>query len=164
MSEPQYSGQHAIPQGQPVERGPGQHPAPPHPGPQHPGQYPGQQSPPQHPGQQYPARQGSDAGGSLGRVAFIVALVALAIGLLVTLSFPFITRSLYDPSAIGAIGAVGNGFVLVASIAALVLGVVAVRRQEQRILAGIAIGISSSAIAGILLSWLANLTFALIYS
>ncbi|WP_091227779.1 hypothetical protein [Microbacterium sp. 3J1] len=91
-------------------------------------------------------------------------LVALAISLVVTLAFPFIIRSLYETVAIGAVGAVGNGLVLVVAVVALILGLLAVRRPGQQILAGIAIGISASAIAGIVLSWLSNLAFALIYS
>ncbi|OAN33031.1 hypothetical protein [Microbacterium sp. H83] len=179
MSEPQHpSGQ---PYGTPPQ--PPQHPAPQ--APQHPqaqpdAQYPQAQYPQaQYPQAQYPHAQYPQAqypygahpaparaasGGSLGRIAFIVSLVALGIGLLVTLAFPLIVRSVYDTSAIGVFGAVGNGLVLVVAAVALVLGLLSMRRQGQQILAGIAIGISASAIVGILMSWLSNLAFALAYS
>jgi len=108
-----------------------------------------------------PAPSGS---GSLGRVAFIVALASLAVGLLVTLTFPLLIRALsYDASAIGLIGAVGNGLVLVIAIVALILGILAVRRPGQQILAGIALGIASAEIVGILVAWISNLLYSLSY-
>ncbi len=159
MSEPQHpSGQ---PYGTPPQ--PPQHPAPQ--APQHPQAQPDAQYPQaQYPYGAHPAPARAASGGSLGRIAFIVSLVALGIGLLVTLAFPLIVRSVYDTSAIGVFGAVGNGLVLVVAAVALVLGLLSMRRQGQQILAGIAIGISASAIVGILMSWLSNLAFALAYS
>ena len=103
-------------------------------------------------------------GGSLGRVAFVIALVAMGIGLVVTLSFPVAVRLFPGPSAIGVFGAIGNLIVLVAAVVALILGLMSVRRPRQQILAGIAIGISASAIAGIVISWVSNLVIALTYS
>lgn len=169
MSEPQQPP--AQPYGTPPHSAPQQYPAPPqYPAPQ---QYP---APPQFAGQPYgsqhppaSAHPGStttspSSGGSLGRLAFIISLVALGTGLLVTLSFPLVVRSFYDASGIGAFSAIGNGLVLVVSVVALILGLMSMRRPGQQILAGIAIGISASAIAGIVMSWLSNLAFALAYN
>ncbi|MCS3443332.1 hypothetical protein [Microbacterium phyllosphaerae] len=165
---PAVEGAHPAP---PHYAGQQQHPAPPH--------YAGQQqhpAPPQFAGQPYgsqhppafaypgPAAASPSSGGSLGRLAFIISLVALGIGLLVTLSFPLVIRSFYDASGIGAFGAIGNGLVLVVSVVALILGLMSMRRPGQQILAGIAIGTSASAIAGIVMSWLSNLAFALAYN
>ena len=50
------------------------------------------------------------------------------------------------------------------AVVALILGLMSVRRPRQQILAGIAIGISASAIAGIVISWVSNLVIALTYS
>lgn len=188
MSEQQPPGQ---PQGTPPA--PPQHPGQgQYPGQQYPGQQPGQQYPSQgqqYPvqGQQYPVQhstphmQGAPqyapgapapgypsaptaSAGALGRVAFIVALVSLGIGLLVALSFPFLIRAVdYSSSLYGAVSAVGNGLVLLIAIAALILGIVAVRRPGQQVLAGIAIGIAASEILGILVSWLSNLALTLTY-
>ncbi len=154
MSEPQ---QHpAQPYGTPP---PNQsYPAQQYSGQQYPGpQYPGQQ----HPGPQYPAPAPSAA--SLGRVAFVVGLVTLGIELLRILSFPFILRGVYDSFAVGLVTSVGSGIVLIAAVAAIVLGLIAIRRADRTILAGIAVGIGASALAGILISWLADVFFSLTY-
>lgn len=162
MSEPQ---QHpAQPYGTPPPNQP--YPAPqPYPAQQYPGQqYPGQSYAGQpHPGPQYPAPTPSTSGASLGRVAFIVGLVTLGIELLRILSFPFLLRGVYDSFAIGLVSSVGSGIVLIAAVAAIVLGVIAVRRADRPILAGIAVGIGASALAGILISWLADVFFSLTY-
>lgn len=131
---------------------------------QYPGQ-PQQSAPPQYPGQPFaaPGQPAAPAGSGLGRVAFILSLVALAIGLLVTFALPLIIRSIPEPAAIGLFSAVGNGLVLIVSIAALIVGLMSMRRPRQQILAGIAIGISASAIAGIVISWLSNLAYSLSY-
>ncbi|WP_230109540.1 hypothetical protein [Microbacterium foliorum] len=145
------------------------HSGAPHSGAPYPGTHPG--APPRSSGTYADAQPrsarpdaASASGGSLGRVAFIVALAALGIGLLVTLSFPVAVRLLDDASAVGVFGAIGNLVVLVAAVVAVILGLMSVRRPGQQILAGIAIGISASAIATIVISWASNLVFALAYS
>lgn len=151
---------------QPAQRPqPAQYPGQQQPGQQQPGQqYPGQQYSAQpHPGSQHPAPTPSTSGASLGRVAFIVGLVTLGIELLRILSFPFLLRGVYDSFAIGLVSSVGSGIVLIAAVAAIVLGVIAVRRADRPILAGIAVGIGASALAGILISWLADVFFSLTY-
>lgn len=135
-------------------------------------QNPAQQNPaPQNPaqpyaGQPYPGSSSSSpasTGAPLGRLAFIVALGALGIALLVTIAYPVIIRTLADPSSIGAFGAIGNGLVLIVAIVALILGLMSVRRPGQQVLAGIAIGISAAQITGILVAWVSNLFYALTY-
>ncbi|WP_431075273.1 hypothetical protein [Microbacterium phyllosphaerae] len=158
MSEPQQPP--AQPYGTPPrDQG---HPAPPaenrysaHPQPGQP--YGGQQ----YPGS--PPSSATSAGAPLGRLAFIVALAALGIALLVTIAYPVIIRMLADPSSIGAFGAIGNGLVLIVAIVALILGLMSVRRPGQQVLAGIAIGISAAQITGILVAWVSNLFYALTY-
>ena len=149
-----------------------QQPAPPYSGQQHPAQpYPGQQYPAQpHPGQQYPAQPyptsqpgagaGASSGASLGRLAFIIALVSLGIGLVVTLTYPAIIRMSYDSTLIGAFGTIGNGLVFIVAVVALILGLMAVRRPGSPVLGGIAIGISASAVVSIAVSWVSNLLYA----
>ncbi|KQR40273.1 hypothetical protein [Microbacterium sp. Leaf159] len=170
MSEPQQPP--AQPYGTPPQ-GQGQPASPQYSAQQHSAQqYSPQQNPaPQNPAQPY-ARQpypGSSSsspastGASLGRLAFIVALGALGIALLVTIAYPVIIRTLADPSSIGAFGAIGNGLVLIVAIVALILGLMSVRRPGQQVLAGIAIGISAAQITGILVAWVSNLFYALTY-
>jgi len=117
-------------------------------------------------GQPYPGSPispATSAGTPLGRLAFIVALGALGIALIVTIAYPVIIRTLADTSSIGAFGAIGNGLVLIVAIVALILGLMAVRRPAQQVLAGIAIGISAAQITGILVAWISNLFYALSY-
>ncbi|WP_295105629.1 hypothetical protein [uncultured Microbacterium sp.] len=171
---PDYAGSHypAQPVPQPVPQ-PTPQPAPhdgqphagqPYPGQPHPGQpYPGQQHAGQpYAGQPYPGEQRpSQPGAGLGRTAFLLALVSLAIGLVVTLSYPLMFRMTGDPFAIGAFSAIGNGLVLVVAVVGLILGLMSVRRPGPKILAGIAIGVTASQLVGIVISWVSNLFYAL---
>ena len=115
-----------------------------------------------YPGQPYPERQRPASSGSsgLGRIAFVLAVISLGIGLLITLSYPLMYRMMGDPSAIGAFGAVGNGLVLVIAVAGLILGLMSVRRPGSQILPGIAIGVTASQLVGIVISWMSNLFYA----
>ena len=147
--QPPHGGQ-SYPSGQ-------QYPRQQYPGQQYPGQqYPGQR----YPGQQYPGAPAKAPGSGLGRLAFILALASLAVGFVVALAFPVIVRTLQDTYAIGLVIAMGNGLVLVVAIVALILGLMAVRRPGSPILAGIAIGIAATQIAGIVISWVSNLFYA----
>ncbi|MFJ2544761.1 hypothetical protein [Microbacterium sp. NPDC087589] len=121
-----------------------------------------------HAGQSYPSRpypehqRPASAGSSgLGRIAFLLAVISLGIGLLVTLSYPLMYRMMGDPSAIGAFGAVGSGLVLIVAVVGLILGLMSVRRPGPQILAGIAIGVTASQLVGIVISWMSNLFYAL---
>ena len=84
-----YSGsEHSEPQQNAGQSHPGQ----PHPGQPHPAQ--------SHPGSGgYPSSAPSRAssGTPVGRIALIVALAALLIGLIVTISYPVMIRTLADP-------------------------------------------------------------------
>lgn len=121
--------------------------------------YAGQPYPAQpYPEQQRPASSGSSG---LGRIAFLLAVISLGLGLLVTLSYPLMYRMMGDPSAIGVLGAVGNGLVLIIAVAGLVLGLMSVRRPGPQVLAGIAIGVTASQLVGIVVSWASNLFYAL---
>ena len=158
---PDYAGSHypAQPTPQPTQP---QHA--PHDGQPHAGQpYPGQQHAGQtYAGQPYPGEQRpAQPGAGLGRTAFLLALVSLAIGLVVTLSYPLMFRMTGDPFAIGAFSAIGNGLVLVVAVVGLILGLMSVRRPGPKILAGIAIGVTASQLVGIVISWVSNLFYAL---
>lgn len=91
---------------------------------------------------------------TLGRTAFIIAVITAGIGLLFTLANPFLiptmtgSYAVYDLVSLarsilgGALGAL-----------ALILGIIAARRRAQPVRAGIAIGVGAGEILG-LLSWL----------
>lgn len=160
---PNYAGSHYPAQPGPAQPGEAQ-PGQPHPGQAYPGQaYPGQAYPGQaYPGQAYPGQQHPvPSGAGLGRVAFLLSLVSLAVGLVVSLSYPLMFRMTSDPSAIGAFSAIGTGLVLVVAVVGLILGVMSVRRPGSQILAGIAIGITAAQLVGIIISWVSNLFYAL---
>jgi hypothetical protein len=121
-------------------------------------QYP---QPPLQPGRPYgaPALPGSTAGGnSLGRIAFIVALASLLVSTLAQLASPF----LYSGGSFevaGAISSVVNIVVVAACAAALVLGLVALRRPAPHLLAAIAIGIGGAGLVVRVVSWVSNQFF-----
>lgn len=142
MSEPQHPPvpPYAQPSGQPQPHAQG-----------YPGQQPSYGPPPR-----------TTAGSSLGRVALIVALVSVALGLLQSLAFPFLVRTLDYSYAIGAVASVWNGLVLVVAVVALILGIMAVRRPGQQVLAGVAIGIAATEIIGILVSYISNAFYAFV--
>ncbi|WP_449409170.1 hypothetical protein [Microbacterium maritypicum] len=100
--------------------------------------------------------------GAPGRIAFILALVSVAVSMLLALSFPLVARAFaYSATSIGSVTAVGNILVLIVAIVALVFSLMAVRRPGQQILAGIALGIAASEIVGIVFAWMSNLVFSL---
>lgn len=118
--------------------------------------YPAQQP---YPPQQHPTRRPASGDPGLGRIAFILAVISLGIGLLVTISYPLMYRMMGDPTAIGAFGAIGNGLVLILAAVGLILGLMSVRRPGSQILAGIAIGVTASQLVGIVVSWVSNLFY-----
>ncbi|CAH0185762.1 hypothetical protein SRABI76_01646 [Microbacterium oxydans] len=105
----------------------------------------------QHPGA---TRAAPRQGNVLGRVAFIVALVTLAIGMLFSLARPLIySVAQYTASAIGGLEALVGVVPLIGAVVALVLGLVALRRPAPHLLAGIAIGIAGSHILSAMAGW-----------
>lgn len=175
MSEPQQP--LVPPSAQP------QHPAPPAPpaavplpaNPQYPAaqapfpaqQYPAQQNQAQqYPAQQYPPSQppyaAAPTSGSnpLVRVALIVALATLALGLLFSLLTPLLLRMLdFSSTSYGLISGLSGLIALVGSVTALILGIVAARRPGQRLLVGIALGIAGAQVATVLSSWISRLFY-----
>lgn len=96
------------------------------------------------------------AGDGLGRAAFIVALVTLAIDVFLILARPFVYMSDRTYSLIGLIEGASSVLTFLGYGAALVLGLIAARRPGPRLLAGIAIGISGAGLLTVVLSWLSS--------
>ncbi|WP_447913918.1 hypothetical protein [Microbacterium phyllosphaerae] len=150
--------------GQPYSQ-PGQpysQPGQPHTQPGQPYSQPGQ--PHTQPGQPYgapaqpytPARSGRP--GALGRTAFLVAVVGVAIGLL----FQLVTPLLYMSIGFGVVDFLSNLVnLLVLAVAAtgLVLGIIALRRPAPHLLAAIAVGVAGSTVVGTLVSWVSNVFY-----
>ncbi|MFF7293975.1 hypothetical protein ACFY9N_15720 [Microbacterium sp. NPDC008134] len=102
---------------------------------------------------------------TLARVAFIIALAVAAIGALQVLIQPFLLSSIgyYSTYGDGGYGVFTLLFGIVsflASAAALVLGLIAVRRPGGQVFAGIAIGVGGVQLLGIVLGWISSLFYA----
>ncbi|WP_337001414.1 MULTISPECIES: hypothetical protein [unclassified Microbacterium] len=105
-----------------------------------------------------PAAPITRTGNPLGRVAFVIALVTLAVNLLSSLARPFFyTMSVGYEAIIVLDNVIGIISFFVYGIA-LVLGVIAVRRAGSQVLAGVAIGIAGAGMLGLAFT-LVTLTF-----
>ncbi|MBN6191771.1 hypothetical protein JQN58_33380 [Aneurinibacillus sp. BA2021] len=106
-----------------------------------------------------PPRTPADRGSSLGRVAFIVAVVVFALDLLLILGRPFLYMGDRGYSLIGFVEGASSVVGFLGYAVALVLGIVAARRPGSRLFAGIAIGISGAGLLGIVTVWLASMFY-----
>lgn len=165
-------------QGQPVPSQPAPGQAQPSAAPQYPSQapqYPGQaaqQAPhsPQFPqtqpataGQspQYGAAQygGSQpSGNSLGRIAFFIAAGAVVLNLLSTLISPILFRTgSYDVA--GSLSGVLAILVVLLSVAAVILALIALRGPGSKLFPAIALGAAGATFLGYALTWISNLFY-----
>lgn len=116
------------------------------------GQYQGQPHQGQpHQGQGYPAGPPTPraSGSALGRIAFIVALVALGIRLLSSLLTPLLYIGDYYGATMGFTSVI-DFVVFLGNAGALAVGIVALRRSGPHLLAAIAIGLAGAAVVGYL--------------
>ncbi|KAB1893060.1 hypothetical protein F6W69_03145 [Microbacterium oxydans] len=133
-----------------------QYPAPQHPAPQYPAapQYPPAPLPsygaPQHP---------ADTGNPLGRVAFLIAVIAFAVNLVISLTAPFAYFAADGYGWYNALSGLVGVVSLVAYVLAFILGLVAVRRPGPHLLAGIAIGIAGVGAIGMATTWMSSLFY-----
>jgi len=183
MSEPQQTPDHGQPQGTPAHYPPAQPQGTPG-GPQPYGTPPYPVAPqpyggPSSPAAPRPQPYGSPlapggspfaanaAGGAasapgnpLGRTAFLIAVISFAVGALVALVTPLLVVSGHFDLA-DALGTVVSILVLLGDVAALVLGIIALRRPEPRLLAAIAVGIAGAGVVVRVLSWASSLLWYL---
>ena len=113
----------------------------------------------------WPAAPGAptaDAGKGLGRTAFVIAVVTLAVNLVSSIVRLLIYTSDFGYGAAYAIDDAIGVISFFAYAVAFVLGVIAARRPGGRLLAGIAIGIAGAGALGMIFSWvgIAFLRFA----
>lgn len=109
-------------------------------------------------GQQRPSAPRS--GNPLARTAFIIALVVAAVGALQILLQPFVLASFsYDAGNFGVFTTLFGVIVFLGSAAALVLGLIAVRRSGGQVLAGIAIGVGGVQLISVVLAWISSLFY-----
>lgn len=114
----------------------------------------------------YPAYAPKPAasGPALGRTALIIALVTFGIGLLATFLFPILYSTVgysYNLSY-SLFNGVTSFLTIAGSAAALILGLIAIRRPGSPVLAGIAIGLAASEIAATVVSWISSLFYAFV--
>lgn len=125
-------------------------PAPQNPAPQ----YPPATRPP-HGAPQHPA----DTGNPLGRVAFLIAVIAFAVNLVISLTAPFAYFAADGYGWYNALSGLVGVVSLVAYVLAFILGLVAVRRPGPHLLAGIAIGIAGVGAIGMATTWMSSLFY-----
>jgi len=111
-----------------------------------------------------PARAAGSSN-TLARVAFIIALAVAAIGALQVLIQPFLLSSIgyysgYGDGGYGIFTLLFGVVTFLASAAALVLGLIAVRRPGGQVFAGVAIGVGGVQLLGIILGWISSLFYA----
>lgn len=98
----------------------------------------------------------------LGRVALILALAGLALSLISTIAYPVLYR-LIGFGGSGALSTIngGLGFVQFAlAVAALIVGLIAARRDGPKVFAGIAIGVGAAQTAAALLGVVSSLVYS----
>ncbi|MFB8188480.1 hypothetical protein ACFC14_04080 [Microbacterium sp. NPDC055988] len=102
------------------------------------------------------------AGSLLGRTAFVIAVVTLAVNLMSSIARLLIYTSDFGYGAAYAIDDAIGVISFFAYAVALVLGIIAARRPGARLLTGIAIGIAGAGTLGMIFSWvgIAFLRFA----
>ncbi|MBO9625727.1 MAG: hypothetical protein J7484_05055 [Microbacterium sp.] len=98
------------------------------------------------------------SGDTLGRTAFLIAIIAVGIGFLWSLATPFVIRSgNYD--VVESVSNVSSILLVLAGAAALVTAIIALRRPAPHLMAAIAVGLAGSTLAGRLVSWLVGLVY-----
>lgn len=101
--------------------------------------------------------------GSLGRTAFIIALVTAALGLLFVIMSPIIIAGMRGQYGLYEVISLVRSVVgLALGATALILGVIAARRRSQPVLAGIAIGVGGVEALGVVFSLLSNLMYGVL--
>lgn len=101
----------------------------------------------------------ADTGNPLGRVAFLIAVIAFAVNLVISLTAPFAYFAADGYGWYNALSGLVGVVSLVAYVLAFILGLVAVRRPGPHLLAGIAIGIAGVGAIGMATTWMSSLFY-----
>ena len=101
--------------------------------------------------------------GSLGRTAFIIALITAALGLLFVIMSPIVIAGMRGQYGLYEVISLARSVLgLALGATALILGIIAARRGSQPVLAGIAIGVGGVEALGIVFSLLSNLLYGVL--
>jgi hypothetical protein len=185
MSEPQHP---PVPSNTPPQQpaapstpsAPADHTLPANPQQPSPGSYPPAASSPANPGYPPAGQPGADPYGTqpgygaptpasatasgwantnpLARIAFIIALAGLGLRLLSALIVPFISIG-GGYETFGLVSGLLNFLVFGASVAALVLGLLSIRRGGPLLLAGIAVGVAGAQVLQVAIGWMSSLFY-----
>ncbi|RKN66769.1 hypothetical protein D7252_03615 [Microbacterium sp. CGR2] len=112
----------------------------------------------QHPGYpvQTPAPRSGREGRGLGLIAVLIAGATFALNLLVSLLAPLLYSSAGGFETFNAVSGVVAVVSFLAYAAALVLGLLAVKRAGSPLLAGVAIGIAGAGLLGLVVNFVAS--------
>ncbi|MFJ2504219.1 hypothetical protein [Microbacterium sp. NPDC087592] len=99
------------------------------------------------------AAPAAPAGSALGRTAFVIAVITLAVNLISSIVRLLIYTSNFGYGSAYAIDEAIGVISFFAYLVALVLGIIAARRPGPRLLAGVAIGIAGAGALGMIFSW-----------
>lgn len=99
------------------------------------------------------AAPAAPAGSALGRTAFVIAVITLAVNLISSIARLLIYTSNFGYGSAYAIDEAIGVISFFAYLVALVLGIIAARRPGPRLLAGVAIGIAGAGALGMIFSW-----------
>lgn len=113
---------------------------------------------PQYPAaaQQYPAATRTDRGNTLGRTAFLIAVLTAGLSLVVTLFTPFFYLSTGGFETTSIVTGLFGVISLLGYVAALVLGLIALKRPGSTLLVGIAIGIAGVSLLGLVVGFVSS--------
>ncbi|WP_281862082.1 MULTISPECIES: hypothetical protein [Micrococcales] len=101
--------------------------------------------------------------GSLGRTAFIIALITAALGLLFVIMSPIVIAGMRGQYGLYEVISLARSVLgLALGATALILGIIAARRGSQPVLAGIAIGVGGVEALGVVFSLLSNLLYGVL--
>jgi len=100
--------------------------------------------------------------GGLGRTAFILGLATIAAGLVGLIVSRLVLAALdYSTySILGVVTVITGMLVFALSAATLITGLIAIRRPGPKLLAGIAVGIGATEVAGSVITFIANLLYS----
>ncbi|WP_087133077.1 hypothetical protein [Microbacterium esteraromaticum] len=121
--------------------------------------YTGAPAPQGHPG---PYPSAAQSTGSLGRIALILGILTVALSLVSTVATPFMLRGMGDMTLLSVFNLVVGLITFVLVVVTLVLGILGIRRRQQAVSAGIAIGIAASGLVGLLSGMLSGALFTML--
>lgn len=102
----------------------------------------------------------ASTGNPVGRVAFLVTVLSVGVGLIGQLVLQLLSASI-GFGLLGGVSSILNFLVFVGAAAGLVLGIAALRRPAPHLLAAVAVGVAANTVAGTLVSFVSSLFYSI---